>query len=88
MVFHRLCHVAILKTISIYVSFFPVLVHEREYAFAAQISCGYVTDIRMIMTSRQQNATGKQGYAETIAKHKLSFIIITFDSYCWTTYVL
>lgn len=42
----------------------------------------------MIMTVRQQNATGKQGYVETMAEHKLSFIIITFDSYCWTTYVL
>ncbi|CDM14983.1 hypothetical protein SEB_p202448 (plasmid) [Staphylococcus epidermidis PM221] len=42
----------------------------------------------MIMTVMQQNATGKQGYVEIMAKHKLSFIIITFDSYCWTTYVL
>ncbi|MFC1451092.1 hypothetical protein ABXK36_35395, partial [Bacillus cereus] len=35
----------------------------------------------MIMTSRQQNATGKQGYAETIAKHKISFMIIVFAGY-------
>lgn len=35
----------------------------------------------MIMTSRQQNTTGKQGYAETIAKHKISFMIIVFAGY-------
>lgn len=33
------------------------------------------------MTSRQQNATGKQGYAETIAKHKINFMIIVFAGY-------
>jgi hypothetical protein len=53
MVFHRLRHFAILKTISIYVSFFSVLVHEWGHAFAAQILNGYVSDICMIMTARQ-----------------------------------
>ena len=42
----------------------------------------------MIRTSKQENATDKQGYVETLAKHKLSFIIIAFDGYFWTTYVL
>lgn len=81
MILHRLRHVPIIKTISIYTSFFPVLVHELGHAFAAQITGGHVADIQMIMTARKQNATGKQGYAETLAKHKISFIFIAFSGY-------
>lgn len=81
MILHRLRHVPIIKTISIYTGFFPVLVHELGHAFAAQITGGHVADIQMIMTARKQNATGKQGYAETMAKHKISFIIIAFAGY-------
>lgn len=81
MILHRLRDVPIIKTVSIYTSFFPVLVHELGHAFAAQITGGHVADIQMIMTARKQNATGKQSYAETLAKHRISFILIAFSGY-------
>lgn len=78
---HHLRHKPILKTISIYTSFFPVLTHELGHALVAQITGGHVADIQMIMTARKQNATGKQGYAKTLAKHRISFILIAFAGY-------
>lgn len=63
MVFHRLRHVVILTILNL------SLYMNEGHAFATQISGGYVTDILMIMTSRQQNATVTQVDAETMAKH-------------------
>lgn len=78
---HRLRNKPLLSTLSIGFSFFPVLIHELGHAFAAQIIGGRVDDIRMVLSQRKQQETGKQGYAVTKANRKLKFIIITFFGY-------
>lgn len=57
-------------TRSVYASFFPVLIHELGHAFAAQLTGGQVQDIRMVMSAKKQEVTGKQGYT-LIIQNKL-----------------
>lgn len=78
---HRFRNKPIISTISIGFSFFPVLIHELGHAFAAQVVGGRVDDIRMVLSQKKQQETGKQGYAVTRANHKLKFVIITFFGY-------
>lgn len=79
--FHALRNKPILSTISIGFSFFPVLIHELGHAFTAQIVGGRVDDIRMVLSQKKQQESGKQGYAVTRANHKLKFVVITFFGY-------
>lgn len=78
---HYLRNMKVLKQLSIFVSFFPVLVHELGHAFAAQLTGGYIHDIRMVLTPKKQQALGSQGYALTSNKGKLSKIITIFCGY-------
>lgn len=81
LILHKLRNIPILSTISVYFSFFPVLIHELGHAFAAKIIGGHVDDIRMILSEKQQQKTGVQGYANTRASDKLEFIVIAFFGY-------
>lgn len=81
LILHKLRHLPILSQLSIFLGFFPVLVHELGHAFAAQIIGGQVDDIRMMLTQKQQQQSGKQGYAITRAKNKFQFAFITFFGY-------
>lgn len=81
LILHKLRHLPILSQVSICLSFFPVLVHELGHAFASQIIGGQVDDIRMMLTQKQQQKSGKQGYATTRAKNKFQFAFITFFGY-------
>lgn len=78
---HYLRNMKVLKQLSIFVSFFPVLVHELGHAFAAQLTGGYIHDIRMVLTPKKQQALGSQGYALTSNKGRLSKIITIFCGY-------
>lgn len=78
---YKLRKYPILSTISVGFSFFPVLIHELGHAFAAQVIGGHVEDIRMILSNKKQQASGKQGYATTKANHRFKFIFITFFGY-------
>lgn len=80
-VLHNLRRFPIIKNISVFVSFFPVLVHEMGHAFAANILGGKVTDIHMILSPKKQQKTGQQGYAITGSKSKLSSILVVFSGY-------
>lgn len=68
---HYFHNMKVLKQLSILVSFFPVLVHELGHAFAAQLTGGYIHDIRMVLTPKKQQALGSQGYALTSNKGRL-----------------
>lgn len=81
LILHKLRNRRILSTISVYFSFFPVLIHEIGHAFAAQIIGGRVDDIHMVLSHKQQQLTGKQGYATTRANSKFKFMVITFFGY-------
>lgn len=81
LILHKLRYLPVLSTISIFFSFFPVLIHELGHAFAAQIIGGRVDDIRMVLSQKQQQESGKQGYAITRAKNKFQFMVITFFGY-------
>ncbi len=80
-ILHNLRHLPIVRNISVYVSFFPVLIHELGHAFAAQIFNGQVDDIHMVLSPKKQQETGKQGYAITKARSRFTFIIIAFMGY-------
>lgn len=81
LILFKLRHISVLSSISVIFSFFPVLIHELGHAFAAQIIGGRIDDIRMVLSHKQQQESGKQGYAVTRAKNKFQFIIITFFGY-------
>lgn len=81
LILHNLRHLPIVKNISVYVSFFPVLVHEMGHAFVANILGGYVKDIHMVMSPKKQQITGQQGYAITGSKSKFSSILVAFSGY-------
>lgn len=80
-VLHNLRRFPIIKNISVFVSFFPVLVHEMGHAFVANILGGKVTDIHMVLSPKKQQETGQQGYAITGSKSKLSSILVVFSGY-------
>lgn len=71
----------ILKNISIYFGFIPVLVHELGHAVTARLTGGRVNNINMILTHRGQVKNGAQGYAETIPRGRVSAILTTFMGY-------
>lgn len=71
----------ILNHLSIWLGFFPVLIHELGHAFAAQITFGQVHDIKMVLTPKKQKELGAQGYAITSSKTRIGNIITTFMGY-------
>lgn len=81
LILHNLRHLPIVRNISVYVSFFPVLVHEMGHAFVAQILGGYVKDIHMVLSAKKQQETGKQGYAITASKSRFNSIGVVFSGY-------
>lgn len=81
LILHNLRRFPIIKNISVFVSFFPVLVHEMGHAFVANILGGKVTDIHMVLSPKKQQETGQQGYAITGSKSKLSSILVVFSGY-------
>lgn len=78
---HYLRTIKILKQLSILLSFFPVLIHELGHAFAAQVTGGYVHEIHMVLTPKQQQRSGTQGFAITSNKNKISEVITIFMGY-------
>ncbi|MFW2451809.1 M50 family metallopeptidase [Staphylococcus cohnii] len=81
LILHNLRHLPIIKNISVYISFFPVLVHEMGHAFIAQILGGHVQDIHMVLSAKKQQQTGKQGYAITGSNSRFSSICVALAGY-------
>lgn len=71
----------IFAQISIFLGFFPVLMHELGHAITAFLVGGKVGNIRMNLTKRSQNATKAQGYAEVGGGIWISKVLYTFMGY-------
>lgn len=80
---HRRRYNTLISQLSIVTGFIPVLVHETGHALAAVLTKGRVENIYMVLTPKRQAAEGRQGYAVTRSRGRLSSILITFSGYAF-----
>lgn len=71
----------ILSMLSIAMNYLPVLTHEFGHVLFNRLSGGRVVDFVVVMTRRERQATGQQGYAVTQSKSRIGQIFTTIGGY-------
>ncbi|AVQ34224.1 hypothetical protein C7J88_08640 [Staphylococcus muscae] len=71
----------ILSMLSIALNYIPVLTHEFGHVFFNRLSGGRVVDFVVVMTRKERQQTGQQGYAITQSEHRLGQIFTTIGGY-------
>ena len=71
----------ILSMLSIAFNYLPVLTHEFGHVLFNRLSGGRVVDFVVVMTQRERQATGQQGYAVTQSKTRIGQVFTTLGGY-------
>lgn len=71
----------ILSALNIAFNYIPVLTHEFGHVLFNRLSGGRVVDFVVVMTRRERQETGQQGYAVTQSKSRIGQIFTTIGGY-------
>ncbi|MCS4486492.1 M50 family metallopeptidase [Staphylococcus americanisciuri] len=70
-----------LSMLSIAFNYLPVLTHEFGHVLFNRLSGGRVVDFVVVMTRKERQATGQQGYAVTQSKSRIGQTFTTLGGY-------